>query len=202
MARGLDDLDKAISLRDVLLSSRATFQVLPGFRENDPESQNRVYAGLDCDEVYENIFIGDESTAKNKKYLKRIGITHVVNAAQGQIIGQVNTSAEFYSDIGIKYKGITLSDFSVSDASEYFKEVADFMDDAIGSNGKVFVHCMMGKSRSAVFVLAYLMLKRGHTASEAISIVRQRRNIHPNEGFLYQLAVLDNKLRRKYLIFD
>ena len=54
----------------------------------------------------------------------------------------------------------------------------------------------MGMSRSSTCVLAFLMIKRGMTACEAIEQVRTRREIRPNNGFLEQLANLDNKLRR------
>lgn len=58
---------------------------------------------------------------------------------------------------------------------------------------------MMGMSRSATCVLAYLMIKKQMLADEAIKTVRSNRDIHPNEGFLRQLAELDNQLRRQRL---
>ena len=62
--------------------------------------------------------------------------------------------------------------------------------------GKVLVHCMVGMSRSATCVLAYLMISRKMSSAEAIRTVRMHRDINPNEGFLQQLADLDNELRR------
>lgn len=64
--------------------------------------------------------------------------------------------------------------------------------------GKVFVHCMVGISRSATCVLAYLMIKKGMTAEDAIRTVRKNRYVRPNDGFLQQLAQLDNELRANY----
>ena len=37
--------------------------------------------GVDCDEVYQGLFIGDKATASNIKFLNRYGITHVLNTA-------------------------------------------------------------------------------------------------------------------------
>ena len=65
--------------------------------------------------------------------------------------------------------------------------------------GKVLVHCLVGVSRSATCVLAYLMICRKMSAVDAIRTVRMRRDIHPNDGFLQQLADLDTDLRRKSL---
>jgi protein-tyrosine phosphatase len=67
--------------------------------------------------------------------------------------------------------------------------------------GKVLVHCMVGMSRSASCVLAYLMISRKMSAAEAIRTVRMHRDIHPNEGFLQQLADLDNELKRERSLY-
>ena len=55
----------------------------------------------------------------------------------------------------------------------------------------------MGMSRSSTCVLAYLMLRQNMTAVEALTEVRRHRDIRPNDGFLRQIADLDNKLRRE-----
>lgn len=34
---------------------------------------------------------------------------------------------------------------------------------------------------------------------DAIRLIRKSRDIHPNDGFLRQLAALDNQLRRRRL---
>ncbi|KAK6643225.1 hypothetical protein RUM43_004730 [Polyplax serrata] len=151
---------------------------------------------VDCDEVYPNIYIGDGTTAKHKSYLKKIGITHVLNTAEGKSLSMVNTSQYFYADVGIKYLGFPLLDHPSTNISDYFQEAADFIHSALCSGGKVYVHCLMGMSRSSTCVLAYLMLKKGMSAAEATRTVKEKRAIHPNEGFLQQLADLDNALKR------
>lgn len=67
----------------------------------------------------------------------------------------------------------------------------------VSVSGKVLVHCLMGMSRSSTCVLSYLMIKIGLTAAEALRRLRLHRDIRPNDGFLRQLAELDNKLRRE-----
>ena len=63
--------------------------------------------------------------------------------------------------------------------------------------GKVLVNCLKGMSRSSTVVLAYLMLRKNMTAMDALTVVRRHREVCPNDGFLQQLAELDNKLRRE-----
>jgi len=63
--------------------------------------------------------------------------------------------------------------------------------------GSVLVNCQKGLSRSSTCVLAFLMLKRNMTAVAALAMVRASRDVRPNNGFLRQLAELDNQLRRE-----
>ena len=55
----------------------------------------------------------------------------------------------------------------------------------------------MGMSRSSTCVLAYMMIKLDMTAVDALVHVRRHRDVRPNDGFLRQLADLDNKLRKE-----
>jgi len=61
-------------------------------------------------------------------------------------------------------------------------------------SGKLYVHCISGVSRSATIVLAFLMLKRELSLMDALKLVREKRKILPNDGFLQQLVALNTKL--------
>lgn len=65
----------------------------------------------------------------------------------------------------------------------------------MSSSAKVLVHCVVGISRSATLVLAYLMLHQQMSLRQAVITVRQHRWVFPNRGFLCQLCQLDQKLR-------
>jgi len=149
------------------------------------------------DEVFPGIFVGDKAAAKNTNYLKGIGISHVLNTAEGSNQSTVNTNQDFYTPYGIKYKGLRLSDDSNVNIALHFKEVADFIEGALQEKGSVLVNCQKGLSRSSTCVLAFLMLKRNMTAVAALAMVRASRDVRPNNGFLRQLAELDNQLRRE-----
>jgi len=149
------------------------------------------------DEVFPGIHVGDKGAAKNTFYLKKVGVSHVLNTAEGQNSGTVDTNESFYKPFGIKYKGLRLLDVAQTNISLHFNEVAEFIDEALQGGGKVLVNCQMGISRSSAAVLSYLMLRHQMTAVEALTEVRKHRDVRPNDGFLRQLAELDNKLRRE-----
>lgn len=73
----------------------------------------------------------------NVMRLKRLGVTHILNAAEGNSFMHVNTNAEFYAGTGVLYKGIPASDTDHFDISVYFEEAADFIGKALAyKNGK------------------------------------------------------------------
>lgn len=164
------------------------------------------------------------AVAQNRKTLRKLGITHVLNAAhskQGSIGEQ-----SFYGNTCV-YFGIPAEDSNSFDLSQYFTAAADFIHKALKnkdgtvherdthcpinmfspadflsppsscSTGRVLVHCIMGVSRSATLVLAYLMLRQRFTLRDALRHVAQKRAIYPNQHFLSLLLKLDERLALK-----
>lgn len=74
-------------------------------------------------------------TATNVPRLKRLGVTHVLNAAEGNSHMHVNTSADFYAHTGITYHGIAASDTDHFDLSVYFEAAAEFIGKALTYRG-------------------------------------------------------------------
>ncbi|XP_071453480.1 dual specificity protein phosphatase 13B-like [Hetaerina americana] len=182
-------------LHNIMLHTKTDFQPLPGYGYTTVDVMHRIKAGIDCDEVYPNIFIGNSGAARNKAYLRRLEVSHVVNCAEGR--GEVDTGEEFYKDAGMSYFGLSLQDSSSADLECHLGATSEFIDHALLSGGRVMVNCVMGMSRSCAVVLGFLMLRRGLRAGEAVVAVRRRRNVRPNGGFLRQLANLDNRLSRE-----
>ncbi|XP_077585554.1 dual specificity phosphatase 29-like [Stigmatopora nigra] len=150
-------------------------------------------------QVWPNVFIGDEKTALERPGLKELSITHVLNAAEGKY-NNVLTGADYYSDSDIQYFGVEADDKPTFDISQFFCPATQFIKKALSNaQNKVLVHCVMGRSRSASLVLAYLMMERGLTVVEAIEHVRSRRCVLPNHGFLKQLRALDIALQEEKL---
>ncbi|XP_041865413.1 dual specificity phosphatase 29-like [Melanotaenia boesemani] len=150
-------------------------------------------------QVWPSVYIGDEKTALERTGLMDLGITHVLNAAEGKW-NNVRTGADYYRDMGIQYYGVEADDKPTFNISQYFFPAAEFIHEALShQQNKVLVHCVMGRSRSATLVLAYLMMKHSLTVVDAIEHVRQHRCILPNHGFLKQLRALDIALQEEKL---
>ncbi|KAI5107946.1 hypothetical protein C0J45_1540, partial [Silurus meridionalis] len=151
------------------------------------------------DEVWPNLFLGDMYMSHDRYGLWRLGVTHVLNAAHGKMC--CKGSDDFYGTT-VKYYGVSANDLPTFDISPFFYPSAQFIHQALSTlRGKVLVHCIMGVSRSATLVLAYLMLHQRLTLRAAIQEVIQRRPIYPNRNFLGLLLELDTQLQRKRMIF-
>nr|XP_040031820.1 dual specificity phosphatase 29-like [Gasterosteus aculeatus aculeatus] len=148
-------------------------------------------------EVWPNVYIGDEQTAKDTCSLKRLGITHILNAAEGTW-NNVDTGAGYYGDMEVVYHGVVAEDVTTFNLSQYFFSAAQFIEEALSNpQNKLLVHCVMGRSRSATLFLAYLMIHENMTVVDAVEHVKTRRRIIPNWGFLKQLRELDVQLQGK-----
>ena len=74
----------------------------------------------------------------------------------------------------------------------------DFIDEAQKKGSNVLVHCEQGVSRSVAMVCAYLIVRRGMTFEESLSLIRETRpQAKPNIGFGLQLSKLEAKIRNQ-----
>ncbi|XP_077202111.1 dual specificity protein phosphatase 13B-like [Paroedura picta] len=164
------------------------------------EIQRMLWTPVPCrgnvNEVWPNLYIGDLYIARDIEQLRRMGITHIVNAAAGRF--HIDTGAKFYKDLPVDYYGVEADDDPSFDLSTYFHPAARYIRAALNSpRGKVLVHCAMGISRSATLVLAFLMICENKTLVDALNTIRQHRGVCPNSGFLSQLRDLDIRLTRE-----
>lgn len=167
---------------------------------------------LSIDEIVSGLFLSGDDVAQSRAILSAHNITHVLNLTS-------NVSNLFESE-NIAYKKILVYDLPEQNIDKYFDEAFEFIDEARESDEKnaVLVHCnagesleenlillllnincwniLKGVSRSASFVIAYLMKKNLHrTFVEAHDYVKSKRSkICPNEGFRKQLRDLEKRL--------
>ncbi len=63
--------------------------------------------------------------------LKKLGFTHILNAAEGRKYGQINTSATYYEEMGIKYLGFSILDNPAYQIGIHFDEAIKFLEEAL-----------------------------------------------------------------------
>jgi dual specificity phosphatase 3 len=78
---------------------------------------------------------------------------------------------------------------SLAPVNQSGHSLADLRFISSASGGRVLVHCREGVSRSATIVLAHMVLG-GSSLPSALQTLRRGRSVHPNEGFVRQLAHL------------
>ncbi|HXF28433.1 MAG TPA: dual specificity protein phosphatase family protein [Chlamydiales bacterium] len=93
----------------------------------------------------------------------------------------------------IIWKTIAIDDAPYVQLKDHFSEVFSFLDSS--EEGACLVHCRMGVSRSASFVIAYLMHTYKVSYEAALQFVRTKRpQVQPNQGFEMQLINYEQSL--------
>ncbi|KAK3646231.1 hypothetical protein LTR56_007152 [Elasticomyces elasticus] len=117
------------------------------------------------------------------------GITHILSVLDYDIYegGQF----EQY-----KHLMLRVDDDPNENLLQHFTETNAFIEEALASGGGVFVHCAMGKSRSATMVCAHLMKQYNMSPKAALAQLCEGRPVcSPNPGFMEQLDVFEEMLK-------
>ena len=73
-------------------------------------------------------------------------------------------------------------------------DAVDLIENIRRRNGRVYLHCAVGQSRSPSIAMAYIMKYEKKTLKEAHREVSACREIWPNPGFLEDLAAWEHEL--------
>ena len=148
--------------------------------ETDEEYADKVGFFPFASKITDKIYLGSVLNAWDKWELQYDNVSHVLCCAKGL--------KAYFPDI-FEYKLLDLDDIPSEDIVRYFYDAIKFIDSATRN---VFVHCKVGKSRSASNVIAYLMYNEKKRYDEVLKYVRKHRWIaYPNSGFREQLKNLD-----------
>jgi len=98
--------------------------------------------------MFPNIYVSNYSTSTNLELLQGLGITHIIS-----VIPSFNPP---FPD-KFKYLHIEAYDDEWQDMTSFFKETNTFIENCLVNNGKVLIHCMVGRSRSMTIFLSFLI---------------------------------------------
>jgi predicted protein tyrosine phosphatase len=162
--------------------------------ENVVIDQNEILEKLNLkctmSNIDTNLYLGSVEISLNETFLKKNGITHVLNCAKS--LEKLFPSLKTYSD-KFNYMALPMID-SKMDITPYIKEGVAFIDDAIKSGGKIYVHCARGVSRSVSIIIAYLMYHYSISFDDALVLIKSKHpQSDPNPYFVEQLKKLKYK---------
>ena len=157
---------------------------------NRAVSVGKYFFRTDCifeaNMIVDGVYLGNINSVYDFDQLKANGITHIISAIAG-----FNPP----SPLSFQYLVIDALDSTNSKISDCFESCNSFIKTALDNDGKVLVHCMAGRSRSAAIVGGFLIHQFGMSSVEAVSLMQTKRPIvQPNESFMIQLEAYNSSV--------
>ncbi|KAI0689789.1 protein-tyrosine phosphatase-like protein [Cytidiella melzeri] len=137
--------------------------------------------------ILPRLYLSSYNIATKPSELDALGITHIVS-----VVDFVPEPCPSH----IKRLHVKLNDTPAADILQHLEETTEFIRSALLQNesNKVLVHCLMGISRSATVVCAYLIATNQMTAHDALEFVKTKRSVvNPNHGFQRQLQIFASR---------
>jgi dual specificity phosphatase 12 len=135
--------------------------------------------------VLPNLWLGDINGCYDLDFLQSQKITHVLTALEGPFYTPELVVAQ------VTHMNVVLQDCGRERISDVFERTTEFIRSALKGGGTIYVHCLMGMSRSPTLVAAYLIMETEMTDVEALDFLQNVRPIvDPNDGFRRALSDL------------
>jgi protein-tyrosine phosphatase len=145
------------------IASRSTVSI------SEPSEAHIDKKKLHISEITPEVYLGSLVGAASLVEKNEQGFTHVLSCIEHDLLPKLPE--------GIQTLHIEVSDEFGHSLAPHFANIIQFIQQARAENGKVFVHCEMGRSRSAAAVIAYLIACEGKSLKEAKLLVQEKRPI-------------------------
>ena len=144
-----------------------------------------VFTNDEMNKITDNVWLGNYESSIHIDNLKKEGIKKILTIMDYK-------PPIYKEEDNIKQKVISVTDTPIENIIRYFGECINFID----GEEKILVHCMSGASRSASFVIAYLMWKEKKSFKDILDFVSNKRSsVFPNDGFKDQLKLFEKLLK-------
>lgn len=128
--------------------------------------------------ILPGLWLGDINGCYDLNFLQSHKITHVLTALEEPFSTPALVGA------GVTQMTVLLYDYEHERIADVFERTTEFIRSALEEGGSVYVHCLMGMSRSPTLVAAYLIAEKGLSDGEALEFLQRIRPIvDPNAGF-------------------
>ena len=147
-------------------------------------------------EILPGLWLANFENAQDSGLLDKMGINRILTIGNrspmdNSLLSQQTPGDPQIGENGILYKLVYAMDSTDQNILKHFRDCFDFIRNALASRHGVMVHCHMGFSRSAAVVIGYLMHSQRLTYDQAFGLVRKKRIVGPNSGFIRQLKLFE-----------
>ena len=128
----------------------------------------------DYDKIIENLYLGSVwLPLTSPDILKNMGITHIIDLTSKSEFKNLKHKPKVF-----KYLTLEIEDNkeSCKNLRNNFNKLHNFIEEGL-KNGKVYVHCNCGVSRSATVIISFLMNKKKYSLKDAYALVKTKRDI-------------------------
>jgi len=141
-------------------------------------------------QIFPFLFLGSQEDVLSTKVMQDLQITHVINVScHGERAPFIDENDDEH------FLRIPVNDCLNAQLSPFFDRSFAFIEKARQNNGKVFIHCLAGISRSPALAVAYVMRHLKLSVDDAYRYIKVRRShISPNFNFLGQLSEYERTL--------
>lgn len=139
-------------------------------------------------EIIQNkLYLGDYVLSTKKAVMESMTITDIINVAY---------DCEKPKDMTLSYHHFPLMDVADYNIRKHCFEIVDLIHMLLENGCVVYIHCVMGISRSPSIVILYFMKYNNMTYDQAFHHVNKKRpGIRPNERFEADLRKIELELK-------
>ncbi|HEY9701026.1 MAG TPA: dual specificity protein phosphatase, partial [Allocoleopsis sp.] len=127
-------------------------------------------------EIITNLLIGDLDDAENAN---KYDIDIVINLSETSLFDETGS---------ILYFNIPMIDSNDFPIYKYFDYIESIVRTGLDKRKKILINCRMGLSRSVIsYAMLLLRFIPNLTAQQALMMIKNKKDIDPNKGFIKQL---------------
>ena len=137
-------------------------------------------------EIFPFLFLGNFAYGFHDPFIEKYRWDHIISLCGDDTL-ETRKGAQFPPCVK-SYTHLPVLDCGSADIRRYFDRAIDIIQKAKASEERVYIHCVLGVSRSSTIVLAYLMKCHEMSFDDALRFLKgKRKQVSPNFGFRLQL---------------
>jgi len=149
-----------------------------------------------ANEIIDRLWLGDAHASVDETFLQGHHIDVVMNCTKELPFSHLTNIVQYRVPLDDN-----LEEVEIRNAGLWSSEIVFTLMKHYKKGDRILVHCFAGRQRSAASVAMFLILLKGFTTNEAISFIRQKREIafFPSPNFERSIRVFEERYQREIL---